>query len=541
MHIADLFEFKASFQRKRIVKAAADKEAALGVHIAAGKVFDLLAVRQTRLDDLRCMQQLRRIAAGLRLAQSAARIGQTQGKQVQHTHLHRVSLGGGHSDLRPRIGVHHVVGRARNGAAHHIHDGKHRHAAALGQLECCQRVTGLAGLADDDDQIVLFQNRVPVAELAGNVHLGGHTGQRFNGRFAHHAGMHRRAAAHQMHPANAAQHLVRQRRDAQLRHSILHTGAHCGRDGGRLLVDLLEHEVGVAALLSRFHIPVCRELLAFHRLTKFVVEADALSRADGHIALFQHAVFPGIFEQRGDIRCDKVFAFSPADDQRAFPLDRKNSVRVIEEQHRQRVAAAHLGKGLLQRPQRVAGIAAVDQLYQHFRVGLALEGIALCSQPFLEQPVIFNDAVVHDAHTRRGMRVAVHIAGLAMGSPPGVADAAEALCQLLRCQLFPQGCEPPLAFYYADSPVQRKRHTGGIISAILQLFQTIQQHILCIALTDITNDAAHTKHLHTDRSHAERRSDARSALLYSLCSCMAFFEGICCGIAAVFCPSLRLV
>ena len=167
--------------------------------------------------------------------------------------------------------------------------------------------------------------------------------------------------------------------------------------------------------------------------------------------------------------------------------------------------------------------------------------MALCSQPLLEQPVIFNDAVVHDAHTRRGMRMAVHIAGLAMGSPPGVADAAEALCQLLRCQLFPQGCEPPLAFYYADPSVQRKRHTGGIISAILQLFQPIQQHILCIALTDITNDAAHTKHLHTDRSRAEKRSDTRSALLYSLCSCMAFFEGICCGIAAVFCPSLRLV
>jgi len=107
--------------------------------------------------------------------------------------------------------------------------------------------------------------------------------------------------------------------------------------------------------------------------------------------------------------------------------------------------------------------------------------------------------------------MAVHIAGLAMGSPPGVADAAEALCQLLRCQLFPQGCEPPLTFYYADSPVQRKRHTGGIISAILQLFQTIQQHVLRTALTDITNNATHTKYLHTDRSRAKRRSDIQSA------------------------------
>ena len=108
------------------------------------------------------------------------------------------------------------------------------------------------------------------------------------------------------------------------------------------------------------------------------------------------------------------------------------------------------------------------------------------------------------------MRVAVHIAGLTMGSPAGVADAAEALCQLLRRQLFPQGGEPSFAFYHADAAVQRKRHTGGVVPAILQLFQTIQQHVLRTALTDITNNAAHTKHLHTDRSRAKRRSDIQS-------------------------------
>ena len=30
-------------------------------------------------------------------------------------------------------------------------------------------------------------------------------------------------------------------------------------------------------------------------------------------------------------------------------------------------------------------------------------------------------------------------------------------------------------------------------------------------LADITNNAAHTKHLHTDRSRAKRRSDIQSA------------------------------
>ena len=511
VHIADLLEFQAALQRERIVEPAPNEEAALGVHIAAGKVLDLLTICKARLNDLRCAQQLGRKAAGLCLAQPSARVGQPQCKQIQHAHLHHIRLGGCYRDLRPGVGVHYIICGTCNGAAHHIHDGQHRHAAALGQLERCQRVAGLAGLADDDDQIVLFQNGVPVTELAGNVHLSGHTGQRFDGRFAHHTGMHSRTAAHQMHPANTAQHFIGQLRDAQHRQSVLYTGADRGHNGRRLLVDLLEHKVGIAALFGSFHIPVRRQLLALHRLTKFVVEVDALCGADGHIPFFQHAVFPGILEQCRNIRSHKVFALAPADDQRAFPLDCKNGVRVIPEQHGQRIAAAHLGKRLLQCTQRVTGIAAVDQLYQHFGVRLTLEGIAFCGQALLEQAVIFNDAIVHNAHTRGRMRVAVHIAGLAMGSPAGVADAAEALCQLLRRQLFPQGGEPSFAFYHADAAVQRKRYTGGVVPAILQLFQTIQQHVLRTALTDITNNAAHTKHLHTDRSRAKKRSDLQSA------------------------------
>ena len=110
------------------------------------------------------------------------------------------------------------------------------------------------------------------------------------------------------------------------------------------------------------------------------------------------------------------------------------------------------------------------------------------------------------------MRVTVHIAWLTVGRPAGVADAAEALGQLLSRQFFPQSGEPPLCFYNADAAVQRKRHTGGIVPAILQFLQTIQQHILCTALSDITNNAAHTKHLHAGRACAENAGN-RSQLL----------------------------
>ena len=326
--------------------------------------------------------------------------------------------------------------------------------------------------------------------------------------------MHGRAAAHQMHRTDAAQHLIGELRDAQVRHAVLHAGTDRSRDGRRLLVDLLEHEVGVAALFGGFHVPVRRQHRALHRLGKFIVEADALGRAHGHVALFQHAVATGILEQGRDIRRYEVFALAPAHDERAFALDCKDGVRAVPEQHSQRIAAPHLGQCFLQRPQRVAGVAAVDELDQHLGVRFALKGIAFGNQTFLEDAVIFNDAVVHDAHPRGGMRVAVHVTGLTVGSPPGVPDAAEALCQSLRGQFLAQLCQPPLALYHADAAVQSQRNPRRIVPAVLQFFQTVQQHILCAALADITNNATHTKHLHAGVPRAEKTHSRGRQLPY---------------------------
>ena len=301
-----------------------------------------------------------------------------------------------------------------------------------------------------------------------------------------------------MHCADAAQLFVRQFRDAQLRQTVLHPGADRRRDGGGLLVDLLEHKVGVAALFGCFHVPVCGQLFALHRLAELVIEADALCRAHRHVPFFQHAVAAGVLEQRRDIRCHKVFALAPAHDERAFPLDRKDGVRVVLEQNRQRVAAPHLGKRSLQSPQRLALIATVDELYQHLGVSLAGKGVAFGDKALLQSAVVFNNAVVHDADPGRGVRVAVHIAGLAVGRPAGMTDAAAALGQRQLFQFAAQGGEPPLAFDHADAVPLGKRHTGRIVPAVLQLFQTVQQHLLGAAHPDITYNATHTKYLQTD-------------------------------------------
>ncbi len=105
VHIADLLQLQAALQRERIVEAASDEEAALGVDKAAGEVLYLLAVGQTGLDDLTGPEQLGGLAAGLCLAQAASGVGQTEREEVEGAELHHIGFGGRYGDLRAGVGV----------------------------------------------------------------------------------------------------------------------------------------------------------------------------------------------------------------------------------------------------------------------------------------------------------------------------------------------------------------------------------------------------------------------------------------------------
>ena len=503
MDVADLLELQAALQREGVVEAASDEEAALGVDKAAGEVFDLLTVRQTGLDDLSGPQQLGSQALGLGLAQTALGVGQTEREEVEGAQLHHIGLGRRHSDLRAGIGVEDVVRCAGDGAAHHIDDGQHRDAPALGEAESRQRITGLTRLADDDDEVLGVEDRVTVAELTGDVHLGMDAGQPLDGGLAHHTGVHGRAAGYEVDVPDLPQPLVGQLRETEVGHTVLHTGADGGGDGGGLLVDLLEHEVGIAALLRSLLVPAGGQHFPLHRLAKGIIEPDAVGLDHRHVALLE------------DVGGHEVLALAPAHDEGAFLLDGVDGVRLGPEQHAQRIAAAHHPQRLPQSRQRAClGLGAaeiVDEPDQHLGVRLALKGDALGHQVGLQGAVILDDAIVDDAHTGGGVGMAVHIAGFAVGGPAGVSDAAEALGQALCLQLAAEHFQPSLALDDVDAALQRQRNACGVIPTIFQLFQPVQQHFLRTALSRITYDATHTKHLHAD-SPARTRTAAVSLL-----------------------------
>src|SRR5699024_10206359 len=127
-------------------------------------------------------------------------------------------------------------------------------------------------------------------------------------------------------------------------------------------------------------------------------------------------------------------------------------------------------------------------------VGLADKGIPLCLQHGLQGPVVLNDAIVYDADVRGGVGVAVDVAGLPVGGPAGVPDAAVGGGQAGGCRFFqpgPQGGEPPLALDDPDADPHRQGQPRRVVAPVFQFGQSVQQYVLGAAGAHIAYNATH--------------------------------------------------
>ncbi len=228
-----------------------------------GQLADRLHGLEHLLDRGRHRLQLVEDGADLVGELDAAHLGQVQPDEVAGDELGQERLGGGDRDLRPGVGVEHGVGLARDGRAVGVADGQHPGPLLLGVAQRHQRVHGLAGLGDRDDQRGPVEHRVAVAELAGQLDLARDPGPVLDGVLGDQPGVVRGAAGDDEDLVDVAQVLVGQAHlvEHQLA-GLAEPPAQRVGHGPRLLGDLLEHEVVVAALLGGRGVPVDVEVLA---------------------------------------------------------------------------------------------------------------------------------------------------------------------------------------------------------------------------------------------------------------------------------------
>ena len=112
------------------------------------------------------------------------------------------------------------------------------------------------------------------------------------------------------------------------------------RHGTRLLVDLLEHVMGVVATLGgirRQFRHVCRPL---DLVARCVHDADAAPADACDVALFQDHEAPCHRQERRDIGCDEVLVLAEADDRGAARAREHDAIRILAPHDRERVGPA---------------------------------------------------------------------------------------------------------------------------------------------------------------------------------------------------------
>ena len=391
-----------------------------------------------------------------------------------------------------------AVAFAGDGRADRVDDAQRHGALFLRLAQGGQRVGRLARLADHDHHRPVLDDRVAVAELAGVLHFRRNPRQVLEQVVAHQPRVPGRPARGQDDPLGLDQLADHGRQAAQGDPLFPHvqTAAETGADHLRLLEDLLEHEMFVT---------VQRDLLEFpFDLLDFLGDRNVVDRGrphavaadDDHLVVVQVDDVRRVLDDGRGVGGDQVLAVAHAHDQRAAAPRGHQLVRLQDADHRDAVRPADF---LQRRRHRLLQRDALDvhlphQVREDLRVGLALEDVALGQQKLLERGIVLDDAVV-DQRDPPGvvkMRVGVEFVGFTMRSPAGVRDADRAFLdgRIGVDQIFQHGdasgrlvCQQRLAGVHADP--------GGVIPAILQALEALDQHGAGLLVADITDNSAH--------------------------------------------------
>ena len=276
-----------------------------------------------------------------------------------------------------------------------------------------------------------------------------------------------------------------------------------------LLVDLLHHEVLIAALVSCFCGEGDLHLFLLDHVAVEVIEYRLAGRQSGHLQVADIVDLIGVVKDGRDIGSHVGLVVRDSDDHGAVFSGDPDLAGIILEHQLQRVGAADADHGL---GDRVDGadlillVVVVHQLDGHFCVRLAVELIAVLEQLVLQLLVVLDDPVVY-AHNeglhRSGagpgavagdMGVRIRLRRVAVGSPARVADAAGALegvaavCLLSQIFELAGGFDHLCQFFTVSD-----RNARRVISSVFQLFQTVKQNRRCLVMSCKTNNSTHSK------------------------------------------------
>ena len=383
----------------------------------------------------------------------------------------------------------------RRHAADDVADGEACRSVALRLAQRRQRIGGLARLRDDDRQRLGRHDRLAVAVLRSVVDFDRNAGQLLDHELADQPRVPRRPAREDRDPLDRGQlrfgdlHFLEKHPSGVLRHAAEDRLA--GR--GRLLEDLLQHEVLVAGLLGHDRIPQHALRRLGDRPPEEVGEGHARARDDRHLLVAEEHDIARVAEDRGNVGGDEELPVAEADDDRRAVADRDDLLGIVSRNEHQREQAAHQQQRPAHRVlEAVVLHLALDEVRDDLGVGFGDERVALPLQLALEIEVVLDDAVVDDDDLAGAIAVRMRVlfGRTAVGRPSRVADAVVAGDRVRADHLFEVG-ELAGAPPQVDRAVADHRDARRVVAPVLEAPQSVDEDGNDVLRSDVADDSAH--------------------------------------------------
>jgi len=309
----------------------------------------------------------------------------------------------------------------------------------------------------------------------------------------------RRAAAHGVEPPQVGPHWTQALEVGQHHHPAVQVNAPTNgvSDRARLLVNLLEHIVLIAALGGQHRAPrYGGGHLGYRRAVK-AHYLGALARHHRYLAILQEHHPLGVVQNGGHVRSDERLSFAQANDHGAsIPQARcHEALRLPGAHHHHSTRPLQVGQGASHGGSELhltAPVVSRDKVGDHLGVGLRGKGHPFVHKPPFELAIVLHDAVVNDDNgaIAIGVRVCVMFGDAAVGCPTGVPHARMPM-KGRSLQELEQVLQLADAAATLDALLRQNGDARRVIAAVLEPFQALNDDAGRIARAEVSHNATH--------------------------------------------------
>ena len=210
--------------------------------------------------------------------------------------------------------------------------------------------------------------------------------------------------------------------------SLFYISANGVLNGLRLLMDLFQHKVLIAALLSSSCIPLDLHNVFLNLFTVDIVEMDLITGKLRNFKIADIINSSGLIQDRRNIRSDKASVLALSNDQRTVLAGCKQFARIVLENNTKCIRTAdteHCSGDCFQRSSGFL-IVVIYQLHSHFCICLRIERITGTKKLRLQFLIILDNSIMNKYYGLIicTMRMGICLRRLSMSRPAGMTDAA---------------------------------------------------------------------------------------------------------------------